>query len=425
MRCPRCSADNLAGMKFCGQCGAPLGVPCPSCGSGNPPEHRFCGHCGAPLDQPGLQEGVAREPFIPNPAAVPRTALPGEMKQVTVLFCDIVGSTPLTERLGAEAMRDLVSSFLAASLAEVDRYGGTAPQFTGDGFMALFGAPVTQEDHVQRALLAALAIQRALGGTEDSRGADNLELPVRIGIHSGPVVFGPVADRFPMDYTAIGDTANVAARIQQAAEPATILLSEATYELAQSYALVEPVGPLVLKGKADPITAYRLLDVSQARAALRPSTAARRTTFVNRQSDLAVLNDVLRQVESGHRQAVDIIGEPGIGKSRLLSEFRRQLASERVTWIEGRCVSYGAAIPYLLMLDLLRSNCGILETDTPESITGKVRSGLERVGIDPDQDSPVLLHLLGVKDAGQRPPLPIPKPSKQKPSKSSAKSPSN
>jgi tetratricopeptide (TPR) repeat protein len=311
-------------------------------------------------------------------------------------------------------MRDLVSSFLAASLAEVDRYGGTAPQFTGDGFMALFGAPVTQEDHVQRALLAALAIQRALGGTEDSRGADILDLPVRIGIHSGPVVFGPVADRFPMDYTAIGDTANVAARIQQAAEPAMILLSEATYELSRSYARVEPVGPLVLKGKTDPITAYRLLDVSQARAALRPSTVARRTTFVNRQSDLAILNDVLRQVESGHRQAVDIVGEPGIGKSRLLSEFRRQLASERVTWIEGRCVSYGTAIPYLLMLDLLRSNCGILETDAPEAIVERVRSGLERVGIDSDQDSPVLLHLLGVKDADAVPVLANPEAVKAK-----------
>ncbi len=414
MRCPRCSADNLAGMKFCGQCGAPLGVACPSCGAGNPPEHRFCGQCGVPLDRPGLHEAVARGPFIPKPTAAPEAALPGEMKQVTVLFCDIVGSTSLTERLGAEAMRDLVRSFLAASLAEVDRYGGTAPQFTGDGFMALFGAPVTQEDHVQRGLLAALAIQRALGGTEDSRAADNLKLPVRIGIHSGPVVFGPVADRFPMDYTAIGDTANVAARVQQAAEPATILLSEATYELAQSYARVEPVGPLVLKGKADPITAYRLLDVSQARAALRPSTAARRTTFVDRQSDLAVLNNFLRQVESGQRQAVDIVGDPGIGKSRLLSEFRRQRASERVTWIEGRCVSYGTAIPYLLMLDLLRGNCGILETDTPEAIFERVRSGLERVGMDPDQDSPVLLHLLGVKDADTAPTLANPEAVKAK-----------
>src|ERR1700747_3028080 len=120
MRCTRCSADNLAVMKFCGQCGAPLGIRCPSCGSDNPPQHRFCGHCGTPLDRTGLQETAARGSFIPKPAAGPGTALPGEMKQVTVLFCDIVGSTPLTERLGAEAMRDFVSSFLAATLCAVD-----------------------------------------------------------------------------------------------------------------------------------------------------------------------------------------------------------------------------------------------------------------------------------------------------------------
>ena len=406
MRCSRCGADCLAGMKFCGQCGAPLVATCPSCGAGNPPEHKFCGQCGAPLDPPGVREPVAPKPDTAKPQ-IPGTVstLPGEMKQVTVLFCDIVDSTPLTERLGPEGMRDLVSSFLESSLAEVRRYGGTAPQFTGDGFMALFGAPLTQEDHVQRALLAALAIQRALGGTGETHEADKMDLPVRMGIHTGPVVFGSVGDKLPMDYTAIGDTANVAARLQQAAEPATILFSEATYQLAQSYARVEPVGPLVLKGKADPITAYRLLEVSQARAALRPSTAARSTTFVDRQGDLAILNNFLRQVESGHRQAVGIVGEPGIGKSRLLSEFQRRLGSERVTWIEGRCVSYGTAIPYLLLLDLLRSNCGILETDTPEAIIEKVRSGLERVGMDPDQDSPVLLHLLGVKDAGAAPAL--------------------
>src|SRR6516225_9277522 len=159
MRCPRCSAGHAAGMKFCGQCGAALGNACPSCGASNPPEHRFCGQCGAPLATPGPQNSAFADAG---------STLPGEMKQVTVLFCDIVGSVPLTDRLGAEAMRDLVSSFLATSLAEVECYGGTAPQFTGDGFMALFGAPVTQEDHVQRALLAALAIHRALGGHSDT-----------------------------------------------------------------------------------------------------------------------------------------------------------------------------------------------------------------------------------------------------------------
>jgi class 3 adenylate cyclase len=327
------------------------------------------------------------------------------MKQVTALFCDIVGSTPLTERLGAEAMRDLVSSFLRTSLAEVDRYGGTVPQFAGDGFMALFGAPVSQEDHVQRALLAALGIQRALSGVADEDEAQKLDLPVRMGIHTGPVVFGPLADNLPMDPTAIGDTANLAARLQQAAEPATILLSDETYRLAQSYARVEPVGPLILKGKVGPIAAYRLLAVSQTRAALRASTAVRTTTFVDRHGDLTILHNFLRQVEAGRRQAVGIVGEPGIGKSRLLAEFRRQLGEQRVTWIEGRCVSYGAAIPYLLVLDLLRSNCGIVETDTPEVIAEKVRSALEQVGMDAEDDAVVLLHLLGVKHAGAVPAL--------------------
>src|SRR5215469_7486898 len=368
MSCSRCGAENRDAMKFCGQCGAPLGPSCSSCGYDNPADHQFCGQCGAPLP-------LWTHPRHEGEAKVGAVALPGEMKQVTILFCDIVGSTPLTERLGPEAMRDLVSSFLRTSLAEVHRYGGTASQFAGDGFMALFGAPVAQEDHVQRALLAALAIQRALGGAECEDEVQKLDVPVRLGIHTGPVVFGPLADNLPMDPTAIGDTANLAARLQQAAEPATILLSEASYQLARSYARVEPVGPLMLKGKADPIPAYRLLAISQARAALRDSTAARTTTFVDRHSDLAILNNFLLQVEGGRRQAVGIVGEPGVGKSRLLNEFRQQLSDGRVTWLEGRCVSYGTGMPYLLMLDLLRNNWSIVETDTPEAMTEKVRSG--------------------------------------------------
>lgn len=402
MRCSRCHAENPAGMRFCGQCAAPLGSVCPSCGAGNPPENKFCGQCAAPLDEsvsPGFAE-PARD--IPKPLAAPtptaKSTLPGEMKQVTVLFCDIVDSTALTERLGPEAMRDLVSSFLATSLAEVHRYGGTAPQFSGDGFMAVFGAPLTYEDHVRRALLGALAIQRALSGDAGEPDRERLDLPVRIGIHTGPVVFGPIGDKLPMDFTVIGDTANVAARLQQAAASGTILLSEATRLLGQGYARFEPVGPLTLKGKAEPILAYRLLGVSHRRSALDQSTSVHTTTFVDRESELAILNNFFRQVENGRSQAVGVVGEPGIGKSRLLAEFRLQLAEGRVTWVEGRCLSYGTAIPYLLVLDLLRSNCGIVETDIPEAITEKVRSGLQEVGMDPEQDSLVLLRLLGIKD---------------------------
>jgi class 3 adenylate cyclase/tetratricopeptide (TPR) repeat protein len=386
MRCSRCGAENPTGMRFCGQCAAPLGVACPSCGATSPPESRFCGGCGAPL---------------PGAAARSATngALPGEIKQVTVLFCDIVNSTALTERLGAEAMRDLVGAFIDTALAEIHRYGGTAPQFSGDGFMALFGAPVTQEDHVRRALLSALAIRDALKGESKQGSTGRPEVQIRIGIHTGPVVFGAIGGGFRVD-TAIGDTANVAARLQQATEPGTILISEAVRALTQGYARVEPVGPLQLKGKPDPIAGYRLLGVSRWRSARDAATPARVTAFVGRELELAQLKRFLEQVESGRGQVVAVTGEPGIGKSRLLVECRRRIEGEGMTWVEGHCLSYGAAIPYQLVLDVLRSNCGITETDTAEAIAQKVRSGLLAVGMDAKRDGSVLLHLLGVRNDG-------------------------
>jgi class 3 adenylate cyclase/tetratricopeptide (TPR) repeat protein len=412
MRCTRCGADSPAGMKFCGQCGAPLVATCPSCGAANPPEHKFCGQCGVPLDALSPRELAAPNPDRATPGTV--RILSGEMKQVTVLFCDIVNSTPLTERLGPEAMRDLVNSFLESSLAEVRRYGGTAPQFTGDGFMALFGAPLTLEDHVRRALLAALGIQRVLREGGETADSASSELAVRVGIHTGPVVFGPITENLPMEYTVIGDTANVAARLEQAAEPGTILVSEAIHLLAEDYARVEPVGPLILKGKVEPISAYRLLGVSHRRSGLRESTSPRTAVFVNRESELAILNNFLRQVENGRGQAVGLVGEPGIGKSRLLAEFRRQVTDGRVTWVEGRCLSYGTAIPYLLVLDLLRSNCGILETDTSDIVAERVRAGLREVGMDPDEDGLVLFHLLGIKEVTASPALSNPEAVKSK-----------
>jgi class 3 adenylate cyclase/tetratricopeptide (TPR) repeat protein len=410
MRCSRCHAENPAGMRFCGQCAAPLGGACPSCGAANPPENRFCGNCAAPLDAyraPGFAEAAQVAPSL---AAVP--AHIGEMKQVTVLFCDIVGSTALAERLGAEAMHDLVNRFLEVSIAEVRRYDGAVPQFAGDGFMAVFGAPRTYEDHVRRALLAALGIQRALSGEVSAADRGGFDLPVRIGIHTGPVVFGPIGGNFGLD-TAIGDTANVASRLQAAAEPGTIVLSETTRLSAQSYARLEQVGPLALKGKAEAILAYRLLGVSR-RAARDGVMPERTTSFVDRGGEVAALESFVDQAENGRGRAVGIVGEPGIGKSRIVDEIRRRLAPGRFTWVEGRCLSYGAVIPYLLILDLLRGNCGIVETDTPEQITEKVRDALRAVGMDPEQNSQFLLHVLGIKGFDDPPAALRPETVKQK-----------
>jgi class 3 adenylate cyclase/tetratricopeptide (TPR) repeat protein len=394
MACPRCHAEISLGMRFCGHCGAPLPLPCPRCGASNPPEHRFCSHCAAPLDEP---EAVASA--VP-PVLGPEIDAAAELKRVSLLFCDIVGSTGLAERLGPEAMHELIRWFLDTALAEVHRYEGTAPQFTGDGFLALFGAPVAREDHVQLALLAALAIQRAVAGQERTPGNRRWpDLQVRIGIHSGLVVFGSVGGNMRMDPTVIGDAANVAARLQGAADPGTILVSDEVRRLAEGYARVEPVGPLQLKGKDEPIAAYRLLGVSHGRAAERSGAAARSRRFVDRDGELTGLNDFLRAVERGSGRLVGVVGDPGIGKSRLVAEFRRRVASP-VTWIEGRCLSYGTAIPYLLVLDLLRSICGIVESDTPEAIAEKLREALRQSGMDPERDASLLLHLLGIEEIG-------------------------
>lgn len=396
MTCPRCHAENAAGSRFCGQCGAPLSVPCPRCGAANPPDYKFCGHCAAPL----MQSGTA-------PAGLPSGAAdaagpPGELKRVSVLFCDIVDSTGLTERLGPEGMHELIGWFMDTALAEVRRYDGTAPQFAGDGFLALFGAPATHEDHVRRALLAALAIRDAIGASRSPPGGRQWpKLQLRIGVHTGLVVFGSVGGSLRMDPTVIGDTANIGARLQAAAEPGTILLSEETRRLAEGYARVEPVGPLQLKGKDEPINAYRLIGVSHRRA----SPAAR--PFVNRMEELSRLRDLMRPVEEGRGRAVGVVGEAGIGKSRIIAELRRHLG-QSMDWVEGRCLSYGTAVPYLLVLDLLRGLCGIEESDPPEVIAEKIRGKLAELGLVPEQDAPVLLLLLGIEAQGGAPPLPNP-----------------
>lgn len=392
MICARCQAENPEAARFCGQCGAVLAAACTSCGTANPPQNRFCSHCGAALaDAAGAQNTAD---------AAAAEAPTGEFKQVTVLFCDLVGSTNLTERIGAEALHDLLRRFLDAAIGEVRRYGGSAPQFTGDGFMGLFGAPVAHEDHAQRALLAAVAVRRLVGPS--AADPDMAGLSIRIGINSGLVVFGAVADRLRMDHTVVGDTANIGARLQAVAEPGGIVIGAATLALTRGFARVEPVGALTLKGVSAPVGAYRLLDVS-SRPGGDDTTRGGSRVFVGRGGELTALHERLRRAEAGSGQAVGICGEPGVGKSRLAAEFRRSPAARETGWIEGRCVSYGSGIPYQLMLDMLRSACRIADADAPPTIASKVRSGLRTAGLHGESDGALLLDLLGV-DAGQRSP---------------------
>ena len=384
MTCPRCQADTIAGMRFCGHCGAPLPLVCPSCGAANPPEHRFCGHCAAALDG---GETASRTGEASPPAS-------GELKRVSVLFCDLVGSTRLAEELGPEAMHELIGWFMDTALAEVRRYDGTAPQFAGDGFLALFGAPATQEDHVRRALLAALAIQDAVGagrGTPGGRQWPKLQL--RIGIHTGLVVFGSVGGNLRMDPTVIGDTANLGARLQAAAAPGTILISEETRRLAEGYARTDPVGPLVLKGKGEPIAAHRLLGVSHRRVPPAAAPAAR--PFIDRSKERARLRELAGPLAEGRGTALGIVGEAGIGKSRILAELREDFGG-LANWVEGRCLSYGVSVPYLLVLDLVRGICGIAESDAPEIVAEKLGATLTQLEMPAERDRPVLALLLGV-----------------------------
>jgi tetratricopeptide (TPR) repeat protein len=209
---------------------------------------------------------------------------------------------------------------------------------------------------------------------------------------------GKVGDNLRMDYTAVGDTTNIAARLQNIAEPGSIIISESTRQPLEHFIKTVPLGPLHLKGRSSPVVAYQLVALQAGRSASEGVANRRLSAFVGRQRELAALDSLLAQIERGHGAAVGIVGEPGMGKSRLLLEFHHGIRDRLVTVLEARCISYGTTTPYLLVLDILRNSCGILDTDMPEVVAGKVRSELHDVGMNAEQDSPYLLHILGIKN---------------------------
>jgi tetratricopeptide (TPR) repeat protein len=297
-------------------------------------------------------------------------------------------------------MHALLGALFERALAEVHRYEGTINQFLGDGFMALFGAPIAHEDHARRAVLAALGIQRALAERPvrlDS--GEEVALQLRMGAHTGFVVVGAIGDNLRMDYTAVGDTTHLAARLQQLAEPGAILISDATARLVEGYARLESRGPTAIRGKTEPVIVHVVLGPGTRRSRL-DGGRHRLSRFVGRNRELSALVDLLAQVETGQGQVAGIVGEPGVGKSRLVFELRG--TAPGVTYLEGRCLSYGRSIPYLPVLDLVRAGCGIHDADSPEVVGRKVRAVLEMLGLDAAEREPYVLNLLGVKDPDER-----------------------
>jgi class 3 adenylate cyclase/tetratricopeptide (TPR) repeat protein len=395
MKCSRCGSDNRAGRRFCGACGAPIPIPCPACGFANEPGEHFCGGCGQILQDAPREAPHAYTPkHLVDRILTSRGAMEGERKQVSVLFCDIVDSSRLVAALEPETLHETMDRVLRLMAEAIHRYEGTVNQFLGDGLMALFGAPLALEDHALRAVHAALAIQDTVTGY--GRELDRqlgVDLRLRIGINTGPVVVGRIGDDLRMDYTAVGDTTHLAARLQALAEPGGVVVSEATCRAVEGYVRVEPLGLVPIKGRAQPVRVFSITGRRRRRSRLDVRIERGLSPLAGRREELEILAARWERARSGQGQVVGVVGEAGVGKSRLLFEFRQSLREEPVTWLEGQCSSYGQSTPYLPLLEMLRSSFHIEEGDPPLQIEEKLRRGVASLDQDVDDALPFLREL--------------------------------
>ncbi len=298
-----------------------------------------------------------------------RSSSEGERKQVTVLFADVAGFTSLSEELDPEEVRDLMEPCLDIMTAGVHAYEGTVAQFTGDGIMALFGAPVAFEDAPVRAVRAAIEMRERLSAYSAKLADKAIAFEVRIGLNTGLVVVGSMGSDQAVEYTAIGDTVNLASRMESAALPGSVLVSESTYRLAQGFFEFEPLGELEIKGKKKRVMAYRVLSTKEAKTRMEASLPSGLSPFVGRSDELSRLRECFEKARGGEGQVVGIVGEPGIGKSRLLLQLRELLPEGEYTYLEGGCIHYGEAMAYLPILGILRNYFDIQEGD--EEATSK------------------------------------------------------
>ncbi len=414
MKCFKCGFENRNGAKFCGKCRSKLTQFCPSCNAENPPETIYCDQCGQALGEalrtsptPTAFDKAQPQSYTPKHLAERilniRSALEGERKLVTVMFADVVGFTSLSEKLEPEEVHLIMEGCIKILMDEIHKYEGTINQFTGDGVMTLFGAPLAHEDHAQRACYTALAIQKDLAEYNEKIQKDyGQEFRMRIGLNSGPVVVGSIGDDLHMDYTAIGDTINLASRMEGLAQPGTVLLSRHTHRLVKDYFDLKPMGPLEVKGKEEPQEAFELVKVGGAATRLEASMARGLTRFVGRRREIETLREAFIKVQSGEGQVMGLVGGAGVGKSRLILEMRKMFPQEGYLHLQGRCLHYGSSIAFSPLLDILRSYFEIKESDPEYLIKRRMREKIlaldEKLNniLPPFQE---LLSLIGEEDA--------------------------
>jgi class 3 adenylate cyclase/tetratricopeptide (TPR) repeat protein len=383
MQCPRCRHDNETGAKFCEECAAPLARICTNCGRQLSSTAKFCPECAHPAGAPASTQPrfCSLKAYTPKHLAekilTSKAAVEGERKQVTVLFADLKGSMELLADCDPEEARKLLDPVLECMMEAVHHYEGMVNQVMGDGIMALFGAPIGHEDHAVRGCYAALRMQRRINLYADEvQRAGGTPVQIRVGLNSGEVVVRSIGSDLHMDYTAVGQTTHLAARMEQMAKPGSALVTCDTLKLAEGYVQVRPLGAVPVKGIDTRTPVYELTGIAAARSRLQASAGRGLTRFVGREQELHQLAQALDRAAAGHGQTVAVVGEAGMGKSRLAWEFARSHRTHGWLVLESSSVSYGKATPYLPVIELLKAYCRLQERDDPRAIRERVAGKL-------------------------------------------------
>jgi predicted ATPase/class 3 adenylate cyclase/ribosomal protein L40E len=414
MKCQKCQSNNPEDSNFCLECGTKMEQVCSHCGKSVPLRAKFCNACGhrfgqpaqSSLKEPSLQEKLEKvQRYLPKgllkKILSQRDSIEGERRQVTIMFCDVKGFTGMAEKLGPDETFSLMNQVFEIFLQKVNEYQGTVNEFRGDGILAFFGAPIALEDAPQRAIRSALTIHKEIQKFNEKISGrwEIAPIQLRIGLNTGQVVVGTVGNDLRVQYTAQGDTINMAARMESIAEPGTIYVTKETFEQTEGYFRFEALGAQYIKGKAEPLEVYKVIAPSSRRTRFDISAERGLTPFVGRQRELELLIDGYRRSRAGRGQSFSIVSEAGLGKSRLLYEFRKKIVHDNVTFLEGRCLSYSRWIAYHPIIDVLKSNFNLAEADKDKTIAAKVKKGLKAIAANDPDTRAHILELFSIKDA--------------------------